>query len=296
MKTASTFLLISLCLTQATSVIGAEQTVWPLWKGEAPVASGITEPASGQITVHRPPAGKANGTSVLICPGGGYGGLVVGAEGHGIATWLNKHGITGIVLEYRLPKGRQDVPLGDAQRAMRMVRFYAKDWGLDPERIGIIGFSAGGHLASGVATTINNGAPDAVDPIDRLGCRPAFAILVYPVISMGPLGHAGSRKNLLGANPALGLIEEFSNEKHVTDDTPPTFLAHAADDKVVVPDNSRLFYKALKEHEVPAEYLELPTGGHGLNGYKGPSWDAWQKRSLQWLAEQKFIPEADAPK
>lgn len=298
MKTAQTFLGILVCLALATSGVAAEKAmVLPLWTGEAPIDANYNmEPASGQITVHRPPAGKANGAALVICPGGGYGGLVVGAEGHGIAAWLNAHGITGVVLEYRLPKGRQDVPLFDAQRAIAMTRYYAKDWGVDPKRIGIIGFSAGGHLASCLATNFGEGAPDSVDPIGRIGTRPDFTILIYPVISMGPLAHAGSRKNLLGANPARGTIDEFSSEKHVTDDTPPTFLAHAVDDKVVVPDHSRLFYQALKEHEVPAEYLELPNGGHGLNGYKGPSWDAWQKRSLTWLAEQKFIPAADAGK
>jgi len=292
MRIALTLSAIAVCLAPVTSA-GAEPLVIPLWTDYAPTDGG-REPPAGRVTVYRPD--KANGAAIVICPGGGYGGLVVGPEGHNIAKWLNDHGITGIVLEYRLPKGRSRVPLFDAQRAIRIARFHAKDWGLDPKRIGIIGFSAGGHLASTAAAYYSDGAPDAKDPIDRLRCRPDFAILIYPVISMGELGHAGSRTNLLGPKPDRGLIVEFSTEKQVTDDTPPTFLAHAVDDKVVVPDNSRLLYQALKDRDIRAEYLELPNGGHGLNGYKGPSWDAWQKRSLEWLAEQKFIPQADAAK
>jgi acetyl esterase/lipase len=293
MKTALMWLALAVFLAPAARA--AEPLVLPLWTDAAPTDEG-PEPPSGRVTVYRPSPDKANGTALVICPGGGYGSLVVGPEGHNIAAWLNTHGITGIVLEYRLPKGRSGVPLLDAQRAIRIARFHAKDWKLDPKRVGIIGFSAGGHLASSAAVYFNDGTPDAKDPIDRLRCRPDFAILIYPVVSMGKLAHAGSRKNLLGPNPPRALLEEFSNEKQVTDDTPPTFLAHAVDDKVVVPDHSRLLYQALKEHAVPAEYLELPNGGHGLSGYKGQSWDAWQRRSLQWLAEQKFIPAADAAK
>jgi acetyl esterase/lipase len=300
MKVASTLFAIPLCIalamSAATTSAVAEPIVMPLWTNAAPTGANTTEPQAGRITVHRPPEGKSNGAAIVICPGGGYGTLVVGPEGHGIATWLNKHGITGIVLEYRLPKGRQDVPLYDAARALRMAHFYAKDWNLDPKRIGIMGFSAGGHLASSVATTCSDSTSDSPDPIDQKSYAADFVILIYPVISMGELAHAGCRRNLLGEKPARGLIEEFSNEKHVTDATPPTFLAHAVDDKVVVIDHSRLFYQALKEHDVPAELLELPKGGHGLNGYKGPSWDAWQKRSLEWLAEREFIPKADAGK
>jgi acetyl esterase/lipase len=215
---------------------------------------------------------------------------VVGPEGHGIAQWLNRHGITGIVLEYRLPQGKSLVPLLDAQRAIRTVRSKAQDWNLDPRRIGIIGFSAGGHLASTAGTHFDAGDPQAADAIDRVSCRPDFQILVYPVITMTEATHGGSRKNLLGPDPQPELVDLFSNEKQVTDKTPPAFLAHAVDDKVVTPENSRKFYQALQAHGVAAEFLELPSGGHGLNGYQGPMWDAWQTQSLQWLAKQKFIP------
>jgi acetyl esterase/lipase len=267
----------------------AEPERHKLWNGRAPLGDGKFEQADAQITVHKPE--KPNGTAVVICPGGGYGGLVTGAEGHGIATWLNRHGITGVVLEYRLPAGRPYVPLLDAQRALRTVRSNAKAWGIDPAKVGIMGFSAGGHLASTAATHFDDGDPNTTDAVDRVSCRPDFAILIYPVITMGNKTHQGSRNSLLGKNPDAKLVELFSNEKQVTAKTPPTFLAHAKDDGVVVPDNSKAFYEALQARKVPAKYLELPSGGHGLNGYKGPMWDAWQEQSLAWLAEQKFIPE-----
>ncbi|MFO0965233.1 MAG: alpha/beta hydrolase [Gemmataceae bacterium] len=259
-----------------------------LWNKRAPVGDGTFQETEVWITVHRPE--KPNGAAIVICPGGGYGGLVTGAEGHGIASWLNRHGITGVVLEYRLPAGRWRVPLLDAQRAIRTVRARAKEWDLDPARIGIMGFSAGGHLASTAGTHFDTGNTDAKDPVERISCRPDFMILVYPVITMGEKGHAGSRTNLLGKAPDAKLIEQFSNEKQVTAQTPPTFLAHAKDDRPVPPENSRMFFDALRAHKVPAEFLELASGGHGLNGYKGPMWDAWQARSLAWLAEMKLVP------
>lgn len=257
-----------------------------IWDGKAPFADPTKEKPETWITVHVPE--KPNGTAVVICPGGGYGGLVVGAEGHGIAKWLNGHGVTGVVLEYHLPGGRSFVPLTDAQRAIRTVRANAKVWKLDPHRIGIIGFSAGGHLASTAATHFDDGKPSSDDPVERVSCRPDFAILIYPVISMGDATHNGSRKNLLGAEPSEQLVDLFSNEKQVTEKTPPTFLAHAKDDLVVVIANSQKFYQALQAHKVPGELLELPTGGHGLNGYKGPMWDAWQEKSIAWLKELKL--------
>jgi acetyl esterase/lipase len=218
----------------------------------------------------------------------------VGAEGHGIAKWLSSHGITGVVLEYRLPAGRPFVPLLDAQRAIRTARANAKEWSLKPERIGIMGFSAGGHLASTAGTHFDAGDPKAEDPIARVSSRPDFMILVYPVITMDAKTHGGSKFNLLGANPKPDLVDLFSNEKQITDRTPPAFLAHAKDDTAVVPDNSRDFQAALLAHHIPCEYLGLASGGHGLNGYQGPMWDAWQSGSLEWLAKQALLEPAAA--
>ncbi len=189
---------------------------------------------------------------------------------------------------------RSSGPLSDAQRALRTVRANAGSWGIDPKRVGIIGFSVGGHLASTAGTHFDGGDPNATDPVQRESCRPDFVILVYPVVSMGPLTHGGSKKNLLGPDPTPKLTERFSNELHVTDRTPPMFLAHALDDTVVPPAHGSMLHEALKDHKIATEYLELSSGGHGLNRYQGPMWDAWQVRSLQWLAEQKMIPKADA--
>jgi acetyl esterase/lipase len=276
-------LLLSLATLQAAAPAPQKMA---LWEGDAPEGNGKTSaPVKCSLTLFRPE--KALGPAVVICPGGGYGGLVLGGEGKGIAEWLNQHGITGLVLEYRLPAGRCWVPLLDAQQAIRLARQHATDWNIDPHKVGIIGFSAGGHLAATATThfeTKITGAPDS-----KISVRPDFSILVYPVVTMTELTHGGSKKNLLGANATPELCQEFSNELKVTDNTPPTFLAHAIDDKLVPIENSRLFYEAAKAHHVPTKLLELPNGGHGLNGYKGPSWDAWQKQSLEWLQEIKVL-------
>jgi len=242
---------------------------------------GVENKEGAWIHLHRP--AKPNGAAAIICPGGGYGMQVMGAEGHGIAQWLNNHGITGMVLQYRLPKGRSFVPLEDAQRAIRLVRQRAKEWKIDANKVGIVGFSAGGHLASTAATHFpKSGGPPAKNPFDRISCRPDFAVLIYPVVTMGKHTHRGSLRNLLGSNPDPKIVELFSNEKQVTKETPPIFLAHAVNDRPVPPENSRMLYAAQKNN-IPSKYMELPDGGHGLNGYKGPSWDAWQKGSIQWL-------------
>lgn len=259
----------------------------PLWPDQAPVGEGAFEPsAETNLTVHLPAPDKATGAAVVICPGGGYQRLMVEPEGHLIARWLNEHGIAGIVLEYRMPQGRPYVPLLDAQRAIRYVRSRAAEWRIAADRVGIMGFSAGGHLASTAATHFDAGDPKAADPIARLSCRPDFAVLIYPVVTMGEGGHSGSRKNLLGENPTPELAQLFSNEKQVTAKTPPVFLVHAIDDKTVPVANSGNFAESMKAHGVPVEFLELPSGGHGLDHYQGPMWDAWQKRSLEWLAER----------
>ncbi len=188
-----------------------------------------------------------------------------------------------------MPQGNYHRPLLDAQRAIRVVRSHAAEWKLDPHRIGIIGFSAGGHLASTVGTHFDAGDAKSADPVERLSSRPDFMVLVYPVITMGEQTHGGSRNNLLGPSPSAELIELLSNEKQVTDHTPPAFLTHARTDAVVPVVHSRMFYEALKTHGVAAEFQEFPKGTHGYNGYQGEEWDAWQRRSLEWLEARGFL-------
>ncbi len=279
--------------TSSPEAAAKQESILNLWPNGAPSGDGTTTQEKVIIRVF--PAPQPNGAAVVICPGGGYGGLVTGGEGTGIAAWLNRHGVAGIVLEYRLPgQKRSMVPLLDAQRALRTVRARAAEWKIAPKRVGIMGFSAGGHLASTAVTHFDAGKPDAADPVERLSSRPDFAVLVYPVISMQDKGHAGSRQNLLGPNPAETQIKFFSGELNVTAETCPVYLAHAQDDHVVPIDNSRMFYAALQSAKVPAKLLELPSGDHGLNGYKGPMWDAWQAGSLEWLAGLKLIPQTSA--
>lgn len=277
----------SVVLTVSSPNLQADEAPEPLtvslWNGEAPVGKNEYTDENPTLTIYRPK--DSNGTAIVICPGGGYGGLAIEPEGHGIARWLNQHGITGLVLKYRLPKGRTLVPLLDALRAIRMARVHSDEWGIKPSKVGVMGFSAGGHLASTCATQFSIGSPESDGPYHDVSARPDFAILIYPVITMGEHTHGGSKRNLLGVNPSPNLVKAMSSELRVTRETPPTFLAHAIDDRPVPPINSELFYRALKEHDVPSKFLELPNGGHGLNGYRGPSWDAWQKQSLDWLAE-----------
>jgi acetyl esterase/lipase len=252
-----------------------------LWPDHAPIGDGRFAPTNAFISVYRP--AQTHGTSVVVCPGGGYRMLVLELEGLNIARWLNRQGITAVVLEYRLPNGNPAVPLLDAQRAIRLVRSMAGEWNCRSNRVGILGFSAGGHLAATAATRFDDGNPSAPDPIDRVGSRPDFALLVYPVITMGPLADAGSRRNLLGPDPTAETVAWFSNELQVTARNPPAFLVHAKDDIVVPSDNSRLFFEALQAHGIPAEYHELPGGGHGL-GYGGPFWGQWQAQAIRWMA------------
>ena len=259
-----------------------------LWPATAPVGDGTRELTDAAMTVFLPAKQRATGAAVVICPGGGYSGLVLGHEGTRIAQWLNEHGIAGIVLEYRMPQGRAYVPLLDAQRALRVARANAGAWRLDPKRVGIMGFSAGGHLAATAGTHFDGGDPQAADPAERESCRPDFMLLVYPVINILQTSRGGSDSNLLGPRPKPELVECFSNARQVTGRTPPAFLAHAQDDGVVPPANSLEFYNALKKNKVAAEYLALPSGGHGLDGYQGPMWDAWQRGALKWLAKQGF--------
>ena len=277
--------LLSLAGASAFAAELAAPPKLPLWPDRAPDgAGGWGSPENSGLTVH--PAPKPNGMAVIICPGGAYSGLVTGPEGHGIARWLNQHGILGVVLEYRLPAGRSKVPLLDAQQAIRTVRRNARKWQIDPKRVGIIGFSAGGHLAATASTQFDLGKADAAETIAGQSSRPDFTILVYPVISLGDLTHVGVRDNLLGKKPTPEEIRRFSCELQVTAQTPPAFLAHAVDDRGVLIDNSRLYHQALQAQGVASKLVELPDGGHGLHGYQGASWDTWQREAIEWLKKR----------
>jgi acetyl esterase/lipase len=236
---------------------------------------------------------------VVVCPGGGYGGLAE-HEGHPIAKWLNSLGVTAIVLKYRLGSAgyRHPVMLNDASRAIRTVRSHAGEWKIDPKRIGILGFSAGGHLASTAATHFDEGKPEASDTVERVSSRPDFAVLVYPVITMeDPYTHRGSRQNLLGENPSRELIELLSNEKQVTAKTPPCFLVHTADDAAVPVENSLLFASACRKAGVPVEIHVFEHGPHGfglganspvLNGTNSVL-SAWPSLCAAWMRSHSLI-------
>lgn len=262
-----------------------------LWHGKAPDGGGKFEDCTNELEVFLPPAGKANGAAIVLCPGGGYIRHVTDREGYPIAQWLNEHGIACVILEYRLPSLRHAVPLLDAQRAIRLTRAKAVEWKIDPQRIGILGFSAGGHVASTAVTHFDQGNAASADPIERLSCRPDFGWLVYPVVTMGEFTHAGSKAQLLGTDPKPDLVRLYSNELQVSGQTPPTFLAHAIDDKAVPIENSRQFVAAMQANHLPVQLLELPSGGHGLNGCKGPLWEKWKAAALAWMAGRKLIPE-----
>lgn len=251
--------------------------------------SNITQPT---LTVFLPPKEKANGTAVVICPGGGYGINAFKHEGTDVAAQLAKVGIAAFVLKYRLPNDKTMPdktigPLQDAQQAIMLVRRRAKEWNVNPDKVGIMGFSAGGHLASTAGTHFQKSyIPNAAN----INLRPDFMILLYPVISFtDSLGHRGSRDNLLGKGALQESITLYSNELQVTKETPPTFLAHAGDDDVVKVENSISFYEALNNKGVPAELFIYPKGGHGFGLTNPTSPDKWIERCIDWMKSNKWI-------
>ena len=266
----------------ASSAIAEKPTdgqVVQLWSGKAPGATGEGPEHTPIVQVCLPKEGTATGASFVVCPGGGYGGLA-DHEKVVVGKWMAEHGITSFVLRYRLGTHgyRHPVELGDAQRAIRLVRANASEWGLDPKRIGILGFSAGGHLASTAATHFDAGKADAEDTVDRVSSRPDAQVLIYPVISMTDLGHRGSRNNLLGREPSQELIDLLSNEKQVTKETPPAFVIHTIKDTVVPVGNSDAYTDALRKEGVPYLYLRLVEGQHGF-GMK----PFWTEPCVGWL-------------
>lgn len=256
-----------------------------LTNGEITWVTNVSEPT---LSVYLPEAGKETGTAVLICPGGGYAGLAVGHEGAAIGKWLAENGIAGIVLKYRLPsdlimKNKATAPLQDAQEAMRVIRRNASTWKINPARVGVIGFSAGGHLAS----TLSTHYAEKVYDSDNTSARPDFSLLIYPVISFdASFTHAGSRENLIGKNPSEEMIRHFSNEQQIDANTPPAFLVHSADDDVVPLRNSISYLEGLRKYKIASELHVFQKGGHGYGMSVGKgTQSAWPTLCINWIKE-----------
>jgi acetyl esterase/lipase len=263
-----------------------------LWAGDTPGAQGQRPQDIPTLTPFAADPAKRNGATMLILPGGGYGNLAE-HEGTGYAQFFAAHGITAYVLKYRLGSNgyRHPIMLNDAARALRLLRTFARRDGLDPNRIGVIGSSAGGHLASTLLTLFEPGNPSATDPVERESARPDLGILCYPVISLGEFAHAGSRRNLLGDNPPADLVQKLSTELQVTKNTPPTFIWHTVEDKAVPVENALLFASALRRAGVPFSLHVYELGAHGL-GFGRPDRPAppWADQLLHWFKERKFVP------
>jgi acetyl esterase/lipase len=265
----------------------------PLWPDGAPGALGNTDNDIPTLTPYLPPDAKATGAAIVICPGGGYGGLAE-HEGKDYALWLNEHGINAFVLRYRLGSHGYRHPrmLEDAARALRVVRARAAEWKTDPRRVGIMGSSAGGHLASTLLTHFDAGKPDATDPIDRQSSRPDLGILCYAVISMGENAHQGSKNNLLGKDPSPELVKLLSNELQVTAQTPPCFIWHTYEDTAVKVENSLEFAAALRKAGVSFDLHIYQQGKHGIGLADKPPFTnphPWSRDCLFWLKVQGFV-------
>ena len=297
-----------ICVIATIGSLSAQVQVIDLWNGKVPGAIQSDEfkqnvdTTAGWIDKHsivKPdlyfypaPAEKATGTAVVICPGGGYSGLAIRHEGLQVAQWFNSVGITAFVLTYRQPddaimENKSIGPLQDGQRAIRLVRRHAKEWGINPEEIGIMGFSAGGHVASTISTHYNE---KVYAPVDSISARPNFSLLIYPVISMdSTITHSGSRVNLLGNSPAPEQVMHFSNELQVNAQTPPAFVVHSLDDDVVPVQNSIKYALAMKKHHVPCELHIYESGGHGYGMAPGGSTQSmWPEACLKWLDANRF--------
>ncbi len=264
-----------------------------LWPAGAPGAKGAAPNDKPTLTLLPAPADQPSGSAVVICPGGGYGGVMMSYEGEDVGRWLNTQGVSAFVLNYR-HAGRgyhEPAPLQDVQRALRAVRSRAGEWKLDPKKIGVLGFSAGGHLASTAGTHFDAGNKQAEDPIERSSCRPDFMILIYPVVTMtDPFTHQGSRQNLLGPHPDAKLVERYSNEKQVTAETPPTFLVASTADNAVPAENSVEFYLALRRAKVPAELHVFEQGDHGFGlGQKYKTVGQWPELCRAWLQTHGWV-------
>jgi acetyl esterase/lipase len=288
--TRSSFITLTLVLfTVQSSLFAQERPVMPLYPEGAPGMMGEVQKDRPNLTLYKPE--KPNGCAVVVCPGGGYGGLAVDHEGKQIGEWFNEFGVTAFVLRYRHAPYRHPIPLNDLQRAIRTVRAKAKEFGIDPDHLGIMGFSAGGHLCSTAVTHFDGGDANSKDLIERQSCRPDFGILCYPVITFTQdFMHRGSRNNLLGTEPDEKLIESLSNELQVTKETPPVFLFHTFEDTAVPPQNSLVFYLAMKEKGVPGELHLYEKGRHGVGLAKSiAGTQNWPKQLQDWLLVRGYL-------
>lgn len=308
MKSIKQTVLTFICLITIAGNISGQSKIIEVWNGKVP--GSIQNPnykqvvdsanwikirfiATPTIQVYPAPAEKNTGAAVVVCPGGGYYGISFVGEGQEIAKWLNSLGISAIVLHYRLPddaimKNKSIAPLQDGQEAIRIVRRNAKEWGIDPHKIGIMGFSAGGHLASTVSTHFNE---KVYNPIDSTSARPDFSLLIYPVISMdSAITHAGSRENLLGKDPLPEMVKHFSNELQVNGETPPAFLIHSIDDGAVPVQNSIGYAMAMQKYHVPCELHIYQTGGHGYGlGRSKNTESSWPEACRKWLEARGLL-------
>ena len=293
--TRLTLFLAAAFTLAAQAPVPAPPTI-PLWQGAAPGALGTADADIPQLLIFAPTKQITTATGIIVCPGGGYGGLSMDKEGTAVAQWLNARGVAAFVLKYRLgPKYHHPVELQDAQRAIRYVRSHAAEYHIAADRIGIWGFSAGGHLASTTGTHFDAGDPNAADPIDRAGCRPDFMILTYPVISLvDPWTHQGSKRNLLGQDADPGLARSLSSDLQVTGETPPTFLFTTNGDTGVPAENSINFYLAMRRAGVPGELHVYQNGPHGVGlALNDPVLSSWPRRLEAWLRVRGLL---DSPK
>ena len=286
-------LRLATLLLLSFSMFTRAQDAMPLWPDGAPGALGKEDKDIPTLTAYLPAADIATGAAIVVCPGGGYGGLA-GHEGADYALFLNQHGVAAFVLKYRLGSAGYRHPrmLEDAARAVRLVRAKSATWKIDPKRVGIMGSSAGGHLASTLLTHFDAGKADAVDPIDKESSRPDLGILCYAVITLGDKTHQGSKNNLLGKDPDAELVKLLSNELQVTKDTPPCFVWHTAEDKAVPVENSLQFAAALQKNGIPFDLHVYQKGRHGIGlADKAPFTNAhpWSRDLVFWLKEQKFV-------
>lgn len=294
MKTLSILILIALA---PRASLAAQPAVELLWPNGAPGALGNVDEDRPTLTIYLPDASKAVDVGVVVCPGGGYVNLAMNHEGRQVAEWLNSFGIAAFVLKYRLgPRYRYPVEMEDGQRAMRFVRFHHSDYGIASDRIGIWGFSAGGHLASTVGTHFDAGNPNASDRIERESSRPDFMVLAYPVISFTtPYVHKGSMDSLLGDHPDPQLVRYLSTELQVTPQTPPTFLFCTDSDTTVPAENSVLFYLALRKNHVPAEMHIFAQGQHGVGlAQNDPALSVWPTLLANWFRTRGLLKNSYA--